>query len=331
MLELDRRLRPVRTAVFVVLSVALLACGPWLGWWTLVPVLVAAVLFRLAESCYDSLNRPEYALFAAWVASEVIMALSVALSGGPNIPTMSWFAIPLLTLGARFSERGIVAGTTIAIALLLAVAFGVDARAVADDPPLVIAPITLLLCVSMFQTVLMRSEVHYRAAAVIDPLTGLLNRAALATRVAELEQQALLTRQPVGVITADLDHFKRINDTYGHAAGDIVLKEVAYELRKAMRAYDLIYRTGGEEFLILLPGADVDQAAARAEDVCRAIASAPHGGHNVTASLGVSASCAGEPFVYRSVFAAADSALYAAKQTGRNRVCRSDEPVAVAA
>jgi len=317
--------------VFVLISVALLACGPWLGWWTLAPVLVSAVLFRLAETNYDSLRQPENALVAAWIASEVIMALSVALSGGPTIPTMSWFAIPLLTVGARFSERGIVAGTAIAVVLLLAVAFGVDAGVVVDNPPLVIAPITLLLCVSMFQTVLMRSEVHYRTAAVIDPLTGLLNRAALATRVAELEQQALLTRQPVGVITADLDHFKRINDTFGHAAGDIVLKDVAYELRKAMRAYDLIYRTGGEEFLILLPGADVEQAAARAEDVRLAIASVPHGGHDVTLSLGVAASSGDEPFVFRTVFAAADSALYEAKQAGRNRVCRTEALTALAA
>ncbi len=317
--------------MFVLLSIALIACGPWLGWWTLAPVVVSAALFRLAESRYDTLLQPEYPLVVAWLASEVIMGMSVALSGGPTIPTMSWFAIPLLTLGARFSERGIVAGTAIAIVLLLAVAFGVDAAAVVKNPPLVIAPITLLLSVSMFQTVLMRSEVHYRVAAVIDPLTGLLNRAALATRVAELEQQAFLTRQPVGVITADLDHFKRINDTYGHDAGDVVLVDVAYELRKVMRAYDLIYRTGGEEFLILLPGADVEQSAARAEDVRLAIASVLHGSHHITVSLGVAASASDEPFVYKTVFVAADSALYAAKQSGRNRVCRANTPAAVAA
>ncbi len=285
MLELDRYMRPVRRVVFAVLALALIACGPWLGWWTLIPIFAAAVVFRVAESVFDRLQRPEYALFAAWAASEVIMAVSVALSGGPTIPTMAWFAVPLLTLGARFSERGIVAGTVFAIGLLLAVAFGVDAQAVIDNPPLVIAPVTLIVCVSLFQTVLMQSEAKYRAAAVIDPLTGLLNRSALVTRAVELEQQAAVSRLPVGIVMADVDHFKEVNDRYGHAAGDVVLQSIAYEMRKAMRAYDLIYRVGGEEFLFLLPGADLDQAATIAEEVRSAIAAAPMAGHPRFAEL----------------------------------------------
>jgi diguanylate cyclase (GGDEF)-like protein len=279
--------------------------------------------FRIAEVRLDRMERPEYALFAAWTVSEVILGLSAALSGGPTIPTMSWFAIPLLTLGARFSERGIIAGTAITIALLLAVAFGVDAGAVVANPPLVIAPITLLLCVSLFQTVLMRSEVRYRAAAVVDPLTSLLNRGALALRVAELEHQAAVTRQPVALIVGDLDHFKLINDTYGHDSGDNVLQDVAYQMRKVMRAFDLIYRLGGEEFLILLPGMELDEALRRAEDVRAAIAAAPRGGRAITMSLGVAATAPGEPFSYKAVFGAADAALYEAKHAGRNRVCAS--------
>src|SRR5947207_241810 len=79
---------------------------------------------------------------------------------------------------------------------LLAVAFGVDANAVLDDPPLVIAPLALMISVAMFQTVLMRSDVKYRAEAVIDPLTGMLNRKALALRVEEVEQQSQVTKLP---------------------------------------------------------------------------------------------------------------------------------------
>jgi diguanylate cyclase (GGDEF)-like protein len=237
---------------------------------------------------------------------------------------MAWFSIPLLTLGARFSERGIVAGTAIAILLMLAVAFGVNAHAVLEAPPLVIAPLTLMLSISMFQTVLMRSELKYRAASVTDPLTGLLNRSALTQRAGELEKRAALTRQPVAVISADLDYFKRINDKFGHATGDLVLKDLACELQNAFRAFDLIYRIGGEEFLILLPGASVDKAADLAEGVRLAIEARPLGGHLITVSLGVASTDAGEPFDFNVVASAADEALYAAKNAGRNRVVRAD-------
>jgi diguanylate cyclase (GGDEF)-like protein len=323
MLEMDHYLQPVRRAVFGVLGIALIACGPWLGWWTLVPLVLAAVGFRIADERMDTLAHPEYALMAGWVASELIMAASVALSGGPHVPTMSWLAIPLLTLGARFSQRGIVVGSTLSILLVLAVGFGVDAQAVVDNPTLVVAPVALMVSVAMFQTVLMRSDVKHRAEAVIDPLTGLLNRKALAQRAAELEQQSQITRQPIGLVLGDIDHFKRINDSHGHAAGDAVLTDVAYNLRKALRAFDLFYRAGGEEFLVLLPGADLERATEIAEALRHAVADVSQGGHEVTMSFGAAASEPEEVFDYHAVFEAADAALYEAKHSGRNRVCPS--------
>jgi diguanylate cyclase (GGDEF)-like protein len=321
MLEMDRHLQPVRRASFGVLALALIASGPWLGWWTIVPLAVAAVLFRIADTRIGESSRPEYALFGAWAGSQLIIAVSVALTGGPLVPTMSWFAIPLVTLGARFSERGIAVGVAYSIVLMLAVAFGIDAGAVIDDPPLVIAPLALMISLAMFQTVLMRSDVKYRAEAVIDPLTGMLNRKALALRVDELEQQSLVTKQPVGLVVGDIDHFKRINDTDGHSTGDAVLKDVAYELRQTLRAFDLFYRIGGEEFLVLLPGADALTSRRVAEELRVAIAATPRGGRSVTMSFGVAASANGDHFDYESAFAEADRALYEAKRSGRNRVC----------
>jgi diguanylate cyclase (GGDEF)-like protein len=321
MLEMDKHLQPVRRAVFGVLGVALIACGPWLGWWTLLPLAMAVVAFRVADKRMEHARHPEYALLASWVTSELIMAASVALSGGPHVATMSWMAIPLLTLGARFSQRGIFVGSALSVVLVLAVGFGVDAGAVIDNPTLVVAPVALMVSVAMFQTVLMRSDVKHRAEAVIDPLTGLLNRKALAQRVEELEQQSQITRQPVGLILGDIDHFKRINDSHGHAAGDAVLTDVAYNLRKALRAFDLFYRCGGEEFLVLLPGADLASTTELAEALRRAVADLAQGGHEVTMSFGAAASPPDEPFDYETVFAAADARLYEAKHSGRNRVC----------
>jgi diguanylate cyclase (GGDEF)-like protein len=331
MLELDQQLQPVRRGVFGVLGVALLASGAWLGWWTLIPLLLAVVGFRLADRQIGRMRRPEYAMFTAWAASEVILAVAVALSGGPLVPTTAWLSIPVLTLGARFSGRGIALGVVVAVSLLLGVELGVNASAVAGNPPLLIAPVALIVSVAMFQTVLMRSEIRLRGEVVIDALTGMFNRKALIRRVEELEQQSQLTRQPIALIVADIDHFKQINDAHGHAAGDALLTDVGYRLRKTLRAFDLCYRTGGEEFLVLLPGADLDQASAFAEQLRAQVEVLDSRGLHVTISVGVAASPAGEAFDYQTAFEQADAALYEAKRLGRNRVRTAGAPTNVQA
>ncbi len=128
------------------------------------------------------------------------------------------------------------------------------------------------------------------------------------------------------MIVADLDHFKRVNDTHGHSVGDAVLRDVAYLLRKQLRAFDLAYRLGGEEFLILVPGSDVAHTAELAERLRVAVGAEPVGGGvHVTMSIGVAASEHDHRFDYGSVFGDADKALYAAKRAGRNQVCLSDD------
>jgi diguanylate cyclase (GGDEF)-like protein len=326
MLDMDRRLQPVRRKAFVVLAVALLACGPWVGWWTLAPLAVAGVFFAVADRTTIDMKKPEYVMFAAWAAAEVIIALSVALTGAAQVATLSWLAIPIVTLASRFSKRGIVAGVAIALFLLVVVAFAVDTEAVLDSPPLVIAPAALIITVTMFSTALMRSDVEFRSRAVIDPLTGMLNRAALVTRVEELTQQSAVTGDPVGVVVIDIDNFKVINDSRGHAKGDEVLQDLAYRLRKELRTFDLAYRLGGEEFLLLLPGADAQRAKEVAQQLCAAIEAEPCAGINVTISCGVNASVPGAPFDYDMTFLPADAALFEAKRAGRNRVKVAGEP-----
>ncbi|MDE3070154.1 MAG: GGDEF domain-containing protein [Acidobacteriota bacterium] len=324
MLDMDLRLQPVRRRSLIVLAGSLAVMAPWLGWWTLVPVLAPAGFFAAADKYTQKARRPEYVMFGAWVGTQLILAASVALSGGPTVATMSWFAIAIVTLASRFSDRGIAAGIAVTFVLMLAVAFGVNANAVIENPTRVIAPGALIVAVAMFSLALMRSDVEHRSAAVVDELTGMLNRAALAGRVEELAQQSTITGLTVGMIVADIDHFKEINDTHGHSAGDAVLKDVAYLMRKELRAFDLAYRLGGEEFLVLLPGADRAQASSVAELLRHAIEVEPIGGGiHVTISCGISASPAGGPFSYEETFAAADAALYQAKRSGRNRVCEA--------
>jgi diguanylate cyclase (GGDEF)-like protein len=333
LLDMEGRIGPVRRVAMGVIALALLACGPWLGWWTLVPLAVAAAVFQAAERRAPQAARPEYVLFAAWAITELAIAAAVALSGGVESPALAWLALPVVTLSSRFSSRGVVVGVCVALGAVFVVGLGTGASAIGADPILLVAPVTLVICTAILSTALMRSDVQHRSETVIDPLTGMLNRKALATRVAELEQQSTVSGEPIGLVVGDLDHFKAVNDLCGHATGDAVLKEVAYEMRKELRAFDLAYRLGGEEFLVVLPGADSLQAERLAERLREALgATSFSGDQRVTMSFGVSASARGGRFDYQRVFGEADMALFEAKRSGRDRVRLADEaPVAATA
>jgi diguanylate cyclase (GGDEF)-like protein len=333
MLDMEERVRPFRQRTLLILAVAIVGMAPWTGFWPLLFLIPAGVFFGLADGLMPRVERPEYLMFAAWIGSELTIAGAVSLAGGPREAALSWIAIPVMTLSSRFSMRAVVAGVMVASALVLAVAFGVDTSGVLASPELVVAPLALILCVAVLSTPLMRSDIQHRNDAVIDQLTGMLNRKALSARVHELDQQSAVTGEPVGVIVGDLDHFKNINDTRGHTVGDVVLREVAYLLRKHLRAFDLAYRLGGEEFLILVPGSDLKSTADLAhrlrEGVCEEQLT---GGLRVTMSFGVAASEHDGRFNYNDVFAEADAALYRAKRAGRNRVCLSgSDDIAAAA
>ncbi|PWS36503.1 PleD family two-component system response regulator [Falsiroseomonas bella] len=153
--------------------------------------------------------------------------------------------------------------------------------------------------------------------AVTDPLTGLRNR-----RYVRRHLDAVLRGTGAAVLLLDVDHFKRVNDTYGHAAGDLVLREVAERVRAHLRAADVVARYGGEEFMVVMSGASTEDACLVAERLRGAIASSPVlvDGHSlsVTASVGVASGGAGA--ACDDVIGAADAALYRAKNNGRNRV-----------
>ena len=156
-----------------------------------------------------------------------------------------------------------------------------------------------------------------------DALTGLLNRSAIFEVLGAMRRVSLENGMPLSVIMADLDHFKSVNDRYGHTVGDAVLRECADRLRQTLRPGDAVGRYGGEEVLLVIPGLSPSHAAARLEELRHAIASRPiaHGEHSihVTCSFGV-AWLDGRHREVESIVNAADAALYLAKQSGRNRV-----------
>ena len=163
-----------------------------------------------------------------------------------------------------------------------------------------------------------------KALSLRDSLTGLWNHEEI-LRVLGLElARAGREGSPVGLIMADLDHFKRVNDTYGHMTGDAVLRAVAGRMLSLFRAYDAIGRYGGEEFVIVLPGCDEKSIAGVAERLRKTIEDegmdTPEGMIPVTISLGAAVSGKGGNDTVQALVGAADGALYRAKKQGRNRV-----------
>jgi diguanylate cyclase (GGDEF)-like protein len=157
-----------------------------------------------------------------------------------------------------------------------------------------------------------------------DPLTGLWNRREI---LPILERQLSKSKREgefVSVIMADLDHFKKVNDTFGHLVGDAVLRQTALRMLASVRIYDSVGRFGGEEFLVVLPGCDRDSARAFAERLRRSISDSAMATHEgtipVTISLGVATGGNTTKADANDLIREADRALYRAKSNGRNRV-----------
>jgi diguanylate cyclase (GGDEF)-like protein/PAS domain S-box-containing protein len=176
---------------------------------------------------------------------------------------------------------------------------------------------------------------HLRDQSIRDPLTGLYNRRYLNETLPRELQRSMRLQQPLGIMLLDVDHFKRINDTYGHQVGDAVLRMLGSFLHQRTRRGDLVCRYGGEEILLVLPNTALEQATVYAEQLRQSIEELagdyegeplPH----FTVSIGVAAvpehGSAGETLV-----PAADQALYRAKAEGRNRVCVADANPVVSA
>jgi two-component system, cell cycle response regulator len=174
------------------------------------------------------------------------------------------------------------------------------------------------------QEQLLQAQEALREQATHDGLTGLWNRTSILEILQREAARSARDSLPLAVLMADLDNFKKINDTYGHFTGDSVLRETSRRMRCNMRAYDAIGRYGGEEFLIVLPGCDEAGSMTQAERLRESIASDPiatsAGEIPVTCSIGLSWSAHAEPQATNSLLRLADAALYLAKRSGRNRV-----------
>ena len=239
---MERRLAKPRAVMYGSLAIAFLIAIPWIGWWTLIPLLASGLTYSLLSWRIETSARPEYVVAATVVNAQILIGIGTALSGGPHSPTITMLLLPIITLPARFTTRGVYAGVGLSV-----VSCCCSPRSPSTPPAsLRIRPSrsSAASCAGLaaFAEALMRVELQQRSDAVLDPLTGLLNRNTLEQRFEELAQQATLIGSPVSLIVCDLDHFKKVNDEHGHAFGDTVLKTSANLLREAVGTIDHLAR-----------------------------------------------------------------------------------------
>jgi diguanylate cyclase (GGDEF)-like protein len=322
LLDMERRVRRYRLACFGILAVALaVGGGSDVGFWW-VPLLLAGLAgFWVADRFMRHSSRPAVWVAGAWAALPALIAASVLLTGGATSPALVWFALPTVTLGFRFEPRGMVIGTVYVLALFLAAAIVPDPNAAWGERQLLIAVAALILSTVILTGALVESDRAHRRRSTLDPLTGLFNRNALEQRLTELDGQPCDPAEGLShaFLLCDLDHFKQVNDRFGHGVGDAVLQDVAYTMRATLRAGDSIYRVGGEEILVMLPGASHEDAIEIAERLRIAVRERQPVGVPVSLSIGVAVA---EPGTVDTddLLARADAALYAAKAGGRDRV-----------
>ena len=234
------------------------------------------------------------------------------------------------TLSEHVAGFYLLAGLLMLSARVVAIlGLGLPLRSIFEPTPVSIAAYVfsgLLPVVSTIAFLLMcteRSQRDLARAARLDYLTGIYNRGAIEELAAAQLAQAQRHGMPMSLMVVDIDHFKRINDELGHAAGDKALAETVKLFRGLLRTEDLIGRLGGEEFVVLMPDTDAIQARNAGERLRRAVANTPlqldSGEREMTVSIGV-AEFRVEDAGFARLLLRADSALYAAKRAGRNRV-----------
>jgi diguanylate cyclase (GGDEF)-like protein len=226
-----------------------------------------------------------------------------------------------------FAALPVTAGSDVLGVLCVTDRDGDVALSVDDVADLGILLATVALALMRERT--QRQAQFYAQAAIVDPSSGLFNRPYFQSRLQEELQRSTRQNTPVSLLMLDIDSFKSINDTFGHLAGDTVIKDVADILKSSVRVFDVCARYGGEEFAVVMPGSSLDSATAIAERIRQRIQSYHStdralSGLRVTVSIGVAES--GPLGSVREVIERADAALYAAKRGGKNRVSTSSGP-----
>lgn len=307
--------------------IAIVAVLPFLagdrGLWILAVGAAYVAYTRVVDRMYKVSEWGDVWMMSLTLVTQAMFGACTAATGGPTSPAQLWLVVAMILLPARYGRNGIVVGSVFSLVCLVGASLSHGLDAFRASPELFFVTLSTGISCLAYGTALRKGEVKPRRAAVLDPLTGLLNRANLDTRFDEVQQLAVARGRTVGLLVCDLDLFKAVNDHHGHAVGDAVLRGIADELRSVFEDHELIYRLGGEEFAVVLPDTTLGAATAHGERVRGAVVAARPAGIDITISIGAAVSARDE-LTFETLYAAADGALYDAKRRGRNRVVAVD-------
>ncbi|MBO9534181.1 MAG: GGDEF domain-containing protein [Solirubrobacteraceae bacterium] len=321
-IALAERLRAARNAALALLLPTLVATTFAYGPLILVFVGLLLAGFAAVGPAIRRSSRPERPLLASMLWAQAMLVGAMAVAERYQVDALGLLILPAVAVCLLFPARTAAWFLGWTTALMVGAAFAIDGARVADAPPIVFLPVGVLLCVALPAIGVRRLEIASRDSAMLDPLTGALNRTALELRLAELTSQARHLPLQVGVVMLDLDHFKAINDDLGHAEGDRVLCGAVRRMRQELGPLTPVYRAGGEEFVIVLAGADRETAVEVAERLRARVSAAPLGERTVTVSAGAAATLL-DGSAATDLVNAADGALYDAKRSGRDCVVGS--------
>ena len=297
---------------------------PWPRWQCLLPVALVFLIFTTL-SYGDSRGRLIYGSLI--YGAQMLMILQILRTDMESRTGRAWW----LLFGATLAVLPFVVLRAI-VAFFNLVQFASIESTVAPNPvqmSIFVGMIALSLLGSMGFILMVkeRADRAIRALAMTDSLTGVLNRRAFMERAEKEYAIARRNKSPLSLLMIDIDHFKRINDEFGHPTGDDVLADMAHLLESRLRKQDTLGRYGGEEFCVLLPATDKAGAMALAETLRKTVESAPlaveRKGISATISIGVTvypASCTNCELGFPKLLDDADAALYQAKRDGRNRM-----------
>ena len=295
------------------------------------PLAVCAAIFAVVAVVLLVWRRPPRAVLHAICPAGTIAATAAVAFAEPIGLTPAFYLWPMLVAAYFLGRREVAAN------LAFAAAASAVSLALWVEPGLRAAMFVAVLAIVGVATavvVVLREQVlalvlRLRTLASHDSLTGALNRGAFEQRLDCELARARRGSTSLSLVIFDVDHFKRLNDSFGHAAGDAALRSIGDIVASSMRRSDVFGRLGGEEFGLLLPDTGIAGAAAVADKLRLRLAAPIAGQRPLTVSFGVAEVYAGRTSA-RAMFDDADRALYAAKHAGRDRVMRSDELPAAA-
>jgi diguanylate cyclase (GGDEF)-like protein len=295
------------------------------------PLAVCAAIYAVVAGILLLWRRPPATVLHAICPAGTLAATAAVAFAEPIGLTPCFYLWPMLVAAYFLERREVVANLAFAAATC-AVSLGLwvepGLRAAMFVAVLAIVGVASAVVVVLREQVL-ALVLRLRTLASHDSLTGALNRGAFEQRLDAELARARRSSTDLSLVIFDVDHFKRLNDSFGHAAGDEALRAIGDVVAAAMRRSDVFGRLGGEEFGLLLPDTGITGAAAVADKLRLKLGAPTAGQRPLTVSFGVAEVHAGASTA-RAVFDDADRALYAAKRAGRDRVIRSDEIPAAA-